>query len=238
MNVPTFEQWFATSPSERRLRLFTVACARLPAVWEMLVDEWSRASVEVAERCADQGDGSRGRIAEYAPVELGVSWFGRDIAIISELTIGNNPTFQTRLSQWLANTTACPASTILACLAGPCVQGCGRCYGNGQLVRFRGHQYSTCPICSGSGIVQAPLPTLCGLCNDTCHECETIRHWNDSTIVRIARTIYDNRQWEDMPVLADALEDSGVEDAAILEHCRSGEYHARGCFVTDLILGL
>jgi len=40
-----------------------------------------------------------------------------------------------------------------------------------------------------------------------------------------------------MPILADALEDAGCTDAAILEHCRGPGPHVRGCWVVDLILG-
>lgn len=40
-----------------------------------------------------------------------------------------------------------------------------------------------------------------------------------------------------MPILADALEEAGCEDEAILNHCRSGGPHLRGCWVIDLILG-
>ncbi len=53
----------------------------------------------------------------------------------------------------------------------------------------------------------------------------------------LARSIYDDRAFDRLPVLADALEDAGCTDAAILDHCRGPGPHVRGCWVVDLILG-
>jgi hypothetical protein len=61
--------------------------------------------------------------------------------------------------------------------------------------------------------------------------------WRTSDVVAIARTIYDERQFEDMPVLGDALEDAGCDNADILKHCREPGEHVRGCWVVDLLLG-
>ncbi len=61
--------------------------------------------------------------------------------------------------------------------------------------------------------------------------------WNDSAIRKIAQTIYDTRAFDRLPVLADALEDAGCTDAAILAHCRERGEHVRGCWVVDLLLG-
>jgi hypothetical protein len=55
--------------------------------------------------------------------------------------------------------------------------------------------------------------------------------------VKIASKIYDERRFEDMPVLADALEDSRCADSRILEHCRGPRLHFRGCWVVEMILG-
>lgn len=60
--------------------------------------------------------------------------------------------------------------------------------------------------------------------------------WHDAPVRKLAQAIYDERRFKDLPVLADALEDAGCGDAAILEHCRGPEPHARGCWVLDLIL--
>ncbi len=61
--------------------------------------------------------------------------------------------------------------------------------------------------------------------------------WNDSLVLKLARAIYDDRAFDRLPVLADALEDAGCADADILSHCRSGGEHVRGCWVLDLLLG-
>lgn len=61
--------------------------------------------------------------------------------------------------------------------------------------------------------------------------------WDDGVLVKLASVIYRTRAWDRMPILADALEDAGCTDEAILSHCRSGGVHARGCWVLDLLTG-
>ena len=61
--------------------------------------------------------------------------------------------------------------------------------------------------------------------------------WRTSTVVTIAKTMYDSRDFSPMPLLADALQDAGCENEDILNHCRSGGPHVRGCWVVDLVLG-
>lgn len=60
--------------------------------------------------------------------------------------------------------------------------------------------------------------------------------WNGGTIVLLARTMYEERCFEAMPILGDALEEAGCNNAGLLEHCRNGRDHVRGCWVLDLIL--
>jgi hypothetical protein len=61
--------------------------------------------------------------------------------------------------------------------------------------------------------------------------------WNGGTVANLARGIYDDRAFDRMPVLADALEEAGCTDAGILDHCRQPGPHVRGCWVVDLLLG-
>jgi hypothetical protein len=61
--------------------------------------------------------------------------------------------------------------------------------------------------------------------------------WQGGVVAKLARAIYDERRFGDLPVLADALEDAGCDSREILAHCRSGGEHARGCWLVDLLLG-
>jgi hypothetical protein len=54
-----------------------------------------------------------------------------------------------------------------------------------------------------------------------------------SHIQGLVNTIYNNRDWALMPLLADALEENGYEEMA--QHCRQ-PVHAKGCWVLDGIL--
>jgi hypothetical protein len=61
--------------------------------------------------------------------------------------------------------------------------------------------------------------------------------WQDGTVVKLAQAIYDDRAFERMPVLADALEEAGCSDPQLLGHLRGPGPHVRGCWVVDVILG-
>jgi hypothetical protein len=57
------------------------------------------------------------------------------------------------------------------------------------------------------------------------------------TVVSLARGIAADQAFDRLPILADALEESGCDDPAVLAHCRGHSQHVRGCWVVDLLLG-
>jgi hypothetical protein len=61
--------------------------------------------------------------------------------------------------------------------------------------------------------------------------------WHTATVVAIARGIYDDRAFDRLPVLADALMDAGCEVPDVLDHCHGDGPHVRGCWVVDAVLG-
>jgi hypothetical protein len=46
--------------------------------------------------------------------------------------------------------------------------------------------------------------------------------WLTSDVLALARSIYDERAFDRMPILADALQDAGCGDEPVLDHCRGG----------------
>jgi hypothetical protein len=65
---------------------------------------------------------------------------------------------------------------------------------------------------------------------------DVIRIWGDRTVPKLARTIYDEHAFDLLPILADALEEAGCTDQAILDHLRDPGAHGRGCFALDSCL--
>jgi hypothetical protein len=61
--------------------------------------------------------------------------------------------------------------------------------------------------------------------------------WLTPTVVQLARGIYDERAFDRLPILADALQDAGCDNDDVLNHCRDPKgAHVRGCWVVDLVL--
>jgi tetratricopeptide (TPR) repeat protein len=60
--------------------------------------------------------------------------------------------------------------------------------------------------------------------------------WNEQAVSRVAERIHAAEQFELMPILADALEDAGCTEQAILQHCRGPGPHSRGCWVLGMVL--
>ncbi|MCI0701000.1 MAG: hypothetical protein L0241_07950 [Planctomycetia bacterium] len=61
--------------------------------------------------------------------------------------------------------------------------------------------------------------------------------WLTSDVVALAAGIYEDRAFDRMPILADALQDAGCDNNDILNHCRGEGPHVRGCWVIDALLG-
>jgi hypothetical protein len=59
---------------------------------------------------------------------------------------------------------------------------------------------------------------------------------NNGAVAVIARSIDEGARGLH-PLLADALEDAGCSDQAVLRHCRERGRHVRGCWAVDLLLG-
>jgi hypothetical protein len=59
--------------------------------------------------------------------------------------------------------------------------------------------------------------------------------WNGG-VVGIAQSIYEERAFDRLTLLADALQDAGCNEPSILAHCHEEVEHVRGCWVVDALL--
>jgi hypothetical protein len=65
----------------------------------------------------------------------------------------------------------------------------------------------------------------------------TILHWHDGIVTKLAQGIYEDRAFDRLPILGDALEEAGCTDEAVLEHAHAEGPHALGCWLLDALLG-
>jgi hypothetical protein len=63
-------------------------------------------------------------------------------------------------------------------------------------------------------------------------------HWKTADVVGLAHGIYEERAFDRLPLLADALMDCGCADDRLIAHCREPGAHYRGCWVVDAVLVL
>ncbi|MFO0877740.1 MAG: hypothetical protein U0840_10340 [Gemmataceae bacterium] len=66
--------------------------------------------------------------------------------------------------------------------------------------------------------------------------CHVEPAWRTPTVLALAQHIYTREQFDELPVLADALEDAGCDQAYLLAHLRQPTGHLRGCWALDAVL--
>lgn len=61
--------------------------------------------------------------------------------------------------------------------------------------------------------------------------------WDAGTVRAIAQGVYEERAFDRLPILADALQDAGCDEEEVLAHLRSSQEHYLGCWALDWVLG-
>ncbi|MBN9122288.1 MAG: hypothetical protein J0I06_24640 [Planctomycetes bacterium] len=61
--------------------------------------------------------------------------------------------------------------------------------------------------------------------------------WLTPTVRALARVIHAERAFHLMPVLGDALQDSGCTSIEVLDHCYGPGPHVAGCWLVDRLTG-
>lgn len=201
--------------SDRKLRLFACSCCR--AVWGHLTDPRNRNAVEVAERYADGLAMPDEVLVARAAAERvyygdgeGVASFESELAVrvlgpIWELTENSG------LPRWFGASTELASSqaALLREIAGNPFRPQSSLW---AINSEWGYWYGG----GGRGRIDMEEPPRLLPASPWIT-------WNDGAVPKIARVIYDTRDWDLMPQLADAIEEAGCEDEAILRHCRGEE---------------
>jgi hypothetical protein len=194
--------------SDRKLRLFLVAAARL--VWHKLPVGELRDAVNAAEEHADG----------LAPAEQIDDYRGRFYGYVLP---GRTP----EQAQWIRSPEKWLLFTVVRMTTYPAR----------MLRTLGGNENWQHGIASLHPLLPPLLRDVCGNpFRPICHTPSNM-HWNNRTVRGTAQSIYQDRLFDDMPTFAEALEKAGCMDAAILGHCRGPGPHVRGCWVVDQLLG-
>jgi hypothetical protein len=59
--------------------------------------------------------------------------------------------------------------------------------------------------------------------------------WRDGVVAQMVRAIHEEWRFDELPILADALEEAGCDNADLLAHCRQPGPHSRGCWAVDAL---
>jgi hypothetical protein len=199
-----------TKAGKRKLRLFACGCCRI--IWEHFHDSRLRDVVDVAERFAE----------------------GR--ATKEELSTAFNSVLGLTMGAYLPDTPEVRSRTVAhMALSTTTVRAIGAAFDMTAL---------PLPLAGYRGGEVGGNASLCKLLR--CVFGNPFRPgdvnpswltWNEGTVVHLAQAIYYERAFDRLPILADALEDVGCDNADILRHCREPGEHVRGCWVVDLLLG-
>jgi len=214
--------------SPRKLRLFQVACVR--RVWQYVTDPGSRALVELVERSAD------GPVPEAEILALPYDWLSDDCGgpgpaerhaymvagHVGYSLIGPLHGSEFPSNDWQdARSAAQGAATVVAEAA--------------ELPDDDEHLPAYQALQAKEAAAQADL--LRDLFGNPFGPVAFDPRWRTADVLALARGIYDERAFDRLPLLADALLDAGCDSDEVLNHCRGSGPHVRGCWVADLVLG-
>jgi hypothetical protein len=217
--------------SDRKLRLFGCACCRTAGL--LLKDPWTRRVVETAERYADEfASGS----------ELAAARAEADAAAAARSAAGASGAEMAEVARAVG---AAAHADAWQAARGPLwhiaraeiwrrfafqTRERWRCIeGKFQRAEQR-RQMEPLRCIFGNPFRQVEIPLRC-------------KKWNGGIALKLGAAAYEERQMpaglldpDRLAVLADALEEAGCREDAILAHLRSPGPHVRGCWAVDLVL--
>ncbi len=226
-----FELWSsAENIDERKQRLFACACCR--RIWELIPHEIGREAILIAEAHADdhasESDirrvtdslrdlpdpyfGSFGRFAEILRSEAGAE------SMVSVL--------EDHDQRDTAALLACYSALLLPQFISPIAEAARSMTSSEKRYEVAAEEQ------------KAHCDLIREIFGNPFRHREFDARWKNETTQKLARSMYDDRTFQIMPILGDAIEEAGCTDDTLLSHCRDeGITHVRGCWVVDSVLG-
>ena len=201
--------------SDRKLRLFACECSH--RIWHLLNEE-NRNAVSLVEDYCEGSTDTATALTDRGGYGM-LTFFGRWSTYADSVVFGITALqFNHKVAQAVSYAAA-------KCLA--------KSQGELEVERFR------CPPRDNERMYQTHLiRCIFGLLHFRPVSIDPVwLTWNDCTVRRIVQSIYEERAFDRMPVLGDALEDAGCDNADILNHCSQPGTHVKGCWVVDAVLG-
>jgi len=194
--------------SARKGKLFDVAGGR--RVWDLFPNATCRKGVETAERFADG-------LATWGEITKGC-------VLLKRQAYARGLEHTGQRARWVAYHVA-KGEPFSAVVSNDVIETLGHAATRGTKTHVRKQERAR----------------QCGVLRDIFgnpfHPIAFSQEWRTDTAIALARQMYDSRDFSTMPILADALQDAGCDNADILDHCRGSGPHVRGCWVVDLVLG-
>jgi hypothetical protein len=231
------DEFLRDKVSDRKHRLIATACCR--RVWHLVKHERSRAAVEVSEAVAEGtctlSDAEINSLnqevvnARWGFHEEPVEMFA---ATAVEMALPRLDTFEASWFLRLASKYA-----VLA-LEGEQLRAEGatpkKLKAWAEKCEHSGKPQGRTKL-DATGVIAAILRDIIG---NPFRPVSFDPSWLTSTVVALARGIYEERAFDRLPILADALQDAGCDSDDILNHLRDPHAtHVRGCWALDLVLG-
>jgi hypothetical protein len=203
--------------SERKLRLFAVACFR--RVWHLLTDEHARAAVRTSERYADGAASLEELEAAFAAADRAHQEACQRASVQSVTFLDAARLAAHPVERGLADSTAHAVAFGVAW------------QGNDFVEAAAGEESHQCDLLRDVFGLLAfrPVPVP--------------GSWRTRTVLALAQRAYEEQDPRTgmldavaLGVMADALEEAGCDGGDLLTHLRQpGIVHVRGCWAVDLL---
>lgn len=220
--------------SDRKLRLFAVACCR--RIWQLLENESSQQTVQTAEQYADRMVGQE----QLETVRTAADTARRQAGLDARLQDMGQPGNYWKM--WMARATVMTAAVNAYEAAEQTARSVTETIhdlhaDNTPHLEEVAKARTKIKRRSGRTELKELSVLLREIFGNRFRPVIVDPSWQIANVVAIAQAIYDERAFDRLPILADALEDAGCTSANVLDHCRGGGEHVRGCWAVDLLLG-